>query len=116
MGSMAGLVTGIVQGSGLLALSVVATSITPPGEAAITGARWTWNGNLIEEHAASASLQRREPRRVASVQRSEVPEIPRGTIVVAPEEPDAADQTWRVDAVVDVQATYISVVVIPEPA
>lgn len=110
------LVDDVVHGSGLLPLTVTATSIARPSKATIASAAFTWNGNLIEDAPASAEFQRREVRRVGSFRRSEVPTAPRGTTFDAPEKPGASDQTWRVDAHVDTQANYLTVVVVPEPS
>jgi hypothetical protein len=111
---LADLVDDIVHGSGLLPLSVTATAITRPGEAAIDEAAFVWHGNIIEDHPSGGTLRRNEPRRVGSFRRSEVTDVPRGTTFDAPEKPGGAATTWRVDGHADTQANYITVVVMPD--
>lgn len=114
MESLADLVTRVTVGSGLLPLSVPATVTTPGG--APVAANALWSTATMDEFAAAGALQRREVRRVLVLLRSEVPTVPRKTIIVAPEKPGGANKTWRVDGTDFVEATHRGVLVIEEPA
>jgi len=74
-------------------------TVTRPHEPAIT-TTVAWVPPLTEEHPSGATAaRRRESRKVLAVRRDQVPTVPRGTVIVAPEELDGTDETWRVDGV-----------------
>jgi hypothetical protein len=60
------------------------------------------------------ALQRREPERVIALPRSEVPTLPTGTRVDAPEQLGGAVRAWRVDAIDYVDAAQYRAFVVLE--
>lgn len=52
---------------------------------------------LEEQQPFGTDFRRVEPRRVMVLSRADVPTIPRGTVIVAPETLDGVDKTWKVD-------------------
>lgn len=90
----------------------VAVTVTPPGEDAIetTG---VWVSPLTETWPAGLDLERSEPRHVLALRRDEVASVPRGTVVVAPEQGGGDDQTWRVDGIERVESDHHRVVLVP---
>jgi hypothetical protein len=56
-----------------------------------------WLQPLEESRPYGTDFQRREPRRVLVLPRANVPTLPRGSAVVAPETRGGTPITWRVD-------------------
>lgn len=46
-----------------------------------------------------SDFRRGEPRRLMAITKADVPTMPRGTVVVAPEVPDGPDRTWLLDGI-----------------
>jgi len=72
-----------------------------------------WMTTVTEDVPAVMDFQRRDPRRVMALSRADVPTVPRGTLIVAPEKAGDALQTWRVDGLDSLQADHTRVVVLP---
>lgn len=76
-------------------------------------ARALWLTTVSEQRPIGGDAQVSEPQRVMVLSRAEVPSVPRGTLIVAPEKAGAADQTWQVDGEVGREADQIRVLVLP---
>lgn len=74
-----------------------------------------WLQPVAENFPGGMDFQRREPQRVMALRTDEVPTVPRGTIITAPEKRGDAVQAWRVDGIDRYDADHVRVVVIPEP-
>jgi hypothetical protein len=77
--------------------------------------RGIWMTDTTGGVPGSLDFQRREPTRVMVLSRAAVPTVPRGTRIVAPENPGGEDATWRVDAIERIEADHVRVMVIPAP-
>ncbi len=110
--SLADLVTDSVIGGGLLPLSVTAT-VTIPGGDAVEGINACWEVIELFDTPAGSMLQRTEPLRTLWLRRADVAQVPRGTIIEAPEKSGGTVQRWHVDKVEQMSATAIQVVVVP---
>lgn len=82
----------------LLAAFGVAATVTRPAPGntpiATTG---IWVDAEDDPQPYGTDFTRREPPRLLSLPRAEVPTLPRGTLVAAPEVGGGASKTWRVD-------------------
>lgn len=63
------------------------------------------------EDVPVGDFTRREPRRVMALRRDEVPSVPRGTLIVAPEISGGPDKAWRADGMDRVDADHHRVIV-----
>lgn len=98
----------------LFATFGVPATVTPPNETAIeTTVVWPPPSTL--EMPAPGEFSRREPQRVMALRRDEVPRLPRGTIVLAPETLGAEVQRWRVDGIDQVEVDLVRVIVVSDP-
>jgi hypothetical protein len=90
--------------------------VTPVGasQAIVTSAIWL--GTVAQEFPSGGELQRREMKRVVAFQRSAVPTLPRGSVIVGAEREGGVDETWRVDALELLDPVQLRVVVIPAGA
>ena len=97
----------------LAAHGVPITSITRPmpDNEPIVGVRGIWLPPLVEDPPVGRELQRREPRRVLVLRRADVPTVPRGTVIVAPEKAGDPDSTWEVDGTDRLEADRVHVIV-----
>jgi hypothetical protein len=68
---------------------------------------------VLVDVPSSSDLQRREPRRVFSVCRSDVPTLPRGSRIDAAERSGDVVQAWRVDEPAGADADHVRAIVIP---
>jgi hypothetical protein len=95
----------IIQAFGL------SVTVTPPSEATIE-THGVWLAPITEEIPLGAEFQRTNARRILALRRDEVPTVPRGTIIIAPEKAGDTYQKWRVEGVEVIDADYHSVSVI----
>jgi hypothetical protein len=72
-----------------------------------------WVGPLPMEVPISGEFQRQEPLRVLAIPLSDVPTVPSGTLIEAPEEKGLASQTWKVDGEARREYDHVRVVVVP---
>ena len=114
MASLVDLVNSITFDAQALPLSVPAT-VTPPNSSAIT-TTGVWSVPTLPDTPAAAAFNRGEIRRVMALKRADVPTVPRGTLISAPEKPGGTASTWRVDGIELVEADHRKVIVIPEPS
>lgn len=92
----------------------VPATVTPVDEAEIA-TRVIWVTPLSELEPAGGEFTRREPIRILAVRRSDVPRLPRGSRVVAPETSGDSDQVWRVDGTDRIEADHHRVLVVKGP-
>lgn len=69
---------------------------------------------FTEAYPGDFNLQRREPERVIVLRRAEVPSLPRGTRIDAPEQSGGAIKAWRVDGIEHVDVAQYRALVVPE--
>jgi hypothetical protein len=77
-------------------------------------ARVIWITHLTEETPANSDLQRHAPRRVMALSLSQVPTVPYGTRVVAPERAGESDRNWFVEGIERREADHVRVYVLPD--
>jgi hypothetical protein len=65
------------------------------------------------EAMPGGDFSRREPVRVMALRRDEVPTVPRGTHIDAPEMPGGAVKTWKVDSFEREDTAQTRVFVVP---
>lgn len=105
----------LVSATAFETLGVDATITRPhPDNAPIT-TRIVWMSPLRDDYPAGADFHRREAVRALAVRRDEVPTVPRGTIVTAPDPEGGALRRWRVEAPDRVDTATVRVIVVPEP-
>lgn len=92
------------------AFGLAADVTTPDAESPIT-TTVVWSSVETDDVPGGSAFQRREPLRVAGLKRSEVPTVPRGTLIVAPEVLGGAVKTWRVDGTDRVDVDMVRVIV-----
>ncbi len=97
---------------GAFGLSV---TVTPPYEATVQ-TYGIWHGSLFEDAPVGQELTRRDPRRVMSLPRADIADVPRGSLVVAPEMEGEASKNWRVDGIEKTESDHVRVILIPEAA
>lgn len=84
------------------AFGVPATVIRPAPDDLPIEATGVWHPLPAMEGPGGLDFQRRGPQRVMAFQRSEVPTLPTGSTVLAPETLDGVARTWRVDGTLGV--------------
>lgn len=91
----------------------VPATVTPPGGSPIsTTAVWILPQTV--EVPLDSEFQRAERRRILALRRDQVPAVPRGTVIAAPEVKGGAVLSWRVDGVDRLDAEEFRVLVIPQ--
>jgi hypothetical protein len=97
-------------------LGVDATVTRPyPDDAAIP-TRIVWIRPAAEDAPFGGDIQRRTARRVLALRRDEVPTVPRGTVITAPDPEGGAARQWRVEGPDRVDTATVRVIVVEEPA
>lgn len=94
-------------------VSVTVTRPAPDDDTIATSAIWV--PTTTEDLPGGEVFHRRDPRRVLALKRDEVPVIPIGTTILAPELPSGPDQHWRVDGFERSEVDLWRVVVVPIP-
>ena len=103
--------TDAVIESGMLAGSTIATVIVDGLEPVTV--RALWSVPELSTAPAGAPLQRQDPLLRLSFLRRDVPALPRGTIIEAPEKPTGGPVVrWSVDVVETLTASTIRAVVV----
>ena len=97
--------------SALEAFSVEATVTVPGGGSVVTSGIWVTP--LSEEMPVGQDFSRREPRRVLALPRSDVPQLPRGSTIVAVEDGGAVLRTWQVDGIDRMEGDCVRAIVVP---
>lgn len=91
----------------------VPATVTAPDGASIT-TRVIWLTPVIDDLPAGKDFDRREPRRMMVISRAAVANVPRGTIVVAPEKLGGDSRNWQIDGVESTEPDNFHVIVVPE--
>lgn len=74
-----------------------------------------WSTWLTDDAVTGSDLQRREPRRVVTVRLDQVPSLPRGSIILAPEVAGGIVKRWRVDGPDRLETDLARHVVVADP-
>ena len=93
------------------ALGVPAT-VTRPREVGIS-TRAIWVTPVSDLLPGGADFQASRPERIIALKLNEVPTVPRGTIIDAPERGGGAVQRWEVDGRERTEADHVRVIVRP---
>lgn len=91
----------------------VDATVDPDGTPIPTTAIWVTA--TTDDVPVGEDEQVREPRRVLSCSRDEVPRLPVGTIIEAPLRRGEDVRRWRVDSLEDLDPDQVSVRVVPAP-
>src|SRR3990172_77306 len=80
-----------------LSVHGVAITVTVPNCAPVATSG-IWHQPLAEPQPTGTDFRRREPRRVLEIPRTtELPDVPRQSVIEAAERSDGTARTWRVD-------------------
>jgi len=90
-----------------------AATVTTPGGAPVTGTAILLE-SLEEDAPTGREYMRREPRRVMALRRDAFEELPRGTVIVAPETIGGTLRSWQLDSIDATLAYYYRLIVIPK--
>ena len=91
-------------------------TVTPKDGAAIEGVSVVWEPVLSEDVPGGMTAHRRESIKRLAVARTEVPLLPRGSFIEAPEVEGGTVKRWRVDAPDSIDPEWIHVIVVEVPA
>jgi hypothetical protein len=91
---------------------VDATVTRPEPDSEPIATKGIWITTTTEDVPLGVEFQRREPRRVMALRRADVPTVPRGTLIVAPEKSGDDAVTWRVEGTERMEADHTRVIVI----
>lgn len=95
------------------AFGVAGTVTRPAPDNAPIETTVVWVAPLPTDVPVGGELQRQEPLRVMALLLSEVPTVPHGTLIEAPEEQSLAVRTWKADGEERREHDHIRVSVIP---
>lgn len=94
--------------------AVAAVLYLPDGSPPIK-AEGNWLQSIEDEPPTGREYNTREPRRIMALKRSAVPtQLPRGTIIDAPELIDGTPRRWQVDSFEFVEPHDIRVTLVPK--
>lgn len=93
------------------AFGVAATVTLPDGSPVAT--RVVWQPPITEEYPTGSDHRRATPRRRLALPVVDVPLVPRGTIILAPEVSGDPSSEWSVDETERVDNDHHRVVVVP---
>lgn len=91
------------------AFGVAATVAVPDGDPVET--RILWQPPITEEYPTGSEYRRATPRRRMTIPLSDVPQVPRGTIINAPEVSGGDEGRWSVDETERVDSDHHRVIV-----
>ena len=86
--------------------------VTPPGGSPVQ-TRIIWLPPITVEHPIGTELRRAEPKRVLALPLDGLGEVPRGTIVTAPEYEGAEASDWKIDEAERVDFDHYRATVLP---
>lgn len=86
--------------------------VTRPSQDAIETSV-VWINPTTDPFPSGAALQMADPQRLLTVRRDEVPTLPTGTVIQAPEFEDGPIKTWKVDSIAHYEADLIRALVVP---
>ena len=88
-------------------------TVTRPNLDPITGTAIVWISPLTISSPEGAALQGASPQRLLVVRRDQVPTLPGGTVIEAPEAETGELLEWKVDSVVAIELELIRALVLP---
>ncbi len=91
----------------------IPVTVTPLGGSSIT-TQGIWSPSIFDEPPVGKDYNRREPRRVMALRIDEVPDIPRGSLIVASEFDGEDAKNWKVDGVEKTDRDHIRVILVDE--
>lgn len=99
-------------------MAVPATVARPAPDDTPVATTGIWLAELDDPQAYGVDLRRSEPRRMFAIRRTdELPIVPRGSVVVAPELIGRAPRSWRVEEVGRaVEPDLVRVILVPARA
>jgi hypothetical protein len=97
------------------AFGVPAVVTRPAPEETPVATTIVWFTPAMEDVPSGGGFGRRDTRLMLAVMRSEVPTLPRKTLIDAPERLGAPVRRWRVDAIDLDDVDEIRAIVVPEP-
>lgn len=100
--------------SALVAFGVDAI-VAPPGETPVSVTALWLAPDTVEVPVGGSGPPRREQRRIVALRLSDVPQVPRGTIISASEYKGGASQDWKVDSTERLDYDHVRVLVVPAP-
>ena len=92
----------------------VDVTVTLPGEDAVN-ARAIWVAPNTELQPIGTDFQVANAKRVLAIRRSQVPMIPLGTRIVAPDGVGGGSANWIVDGIDRLEEDHQRVIVLPDP-
>lgn len=95
------------------AFGVAATVTIPDGDPVETTI--LWQPPITEEYPTGSEYRRATPRRRMAIPLSDVPTVPRGTVILAPEVSGEAAAEWSVDETERVDSDHHRVIVTSVP-
>lgn len=75
--------------------------------------RGIWDRSIEEDTPVGRDFNRREPRRVMAIRRTDCPEVPRGTVITAPERDGSELRNWQIDGVESTEPDHIRYLLVP---
>ena len=88
----------------------IPVTVTAPDEAPIS-TRGIWVTPVTDEFGAGVT--RAEAKRVIALRRDQVAQVPRGTLIEAPDMAGGVSRTWRVERPDRIEVEHVRVVVVP---
>ena len=74
--------------------------------------RGIWGTSEADEFEVGGEYQRRAPKRIMAISKTDVPTVPRGTKIVAPEREGGTTKNWEVEEVDRADPDYHRVILI----
>lgn len=90
-------------------------TVTPPDQAPVSG-RGIWVTPTTDLQPGRLDIGRREPRRAMALRRSEFADVPRNTVIEAPERYGGPIEFWKVEGPDLVEAEHQRYLVVKIPA
>lgn len=91
----------------------IVVTVTPLGGSSIT-TQGKWCTPEFDERPVGKDYNRRDPRRVMALRIDEVPDIPRGSLIVASEFDGEDAKNWKVDGIEKTERDHIRVILVEE--
>lgn len=73
-----------------------------------------WTPSEFDERPVGKDYSRRDPRRVMALRIADVPDIPRGSLIVASEFDGEDAKNWKVDGIEKTDRDHIRVILVEE--
>ena len=97
-----GTLRALVVATNVAAHGVAVTVTRPAPDDVPVATTGVWRRTPQESMPVSTDFRRAEPRKILQVPRTaSLPTLPRGSIVLAPDETDGVDKTWQIEGFSD---------------